>query len=94
MGTVWSEAVTPSRVCAVKDDECRGVIDTHEICSRGSGGAGVPENQLALCRFHHRRFHNLGWHEFAQRYPRVAGRIYNARNIAGRITESRTRRTG
>ena len=82
-----------AKVCALADSNCRGVIDTHEICSLGSGGAEDPENQVCLCRFHHRQFHNLGWYEFAQRYPRVAGRIYNARAIAGRTTESRVRRT-
>ncbi len=63
--------------------------DTHEICSRGSGGPTEAWNQLELCRIHHSEYHTIGWFAFGKKYPRMYGKIVSARRRMGRTTESR-----
>ena len=65
--------------------------DVHHIVSRGSGGGDVPYNLLHLCRKCHTEVHIIGWVAFGRKYPRVYGKIMNAREIAGRTTEGRAR---
>ena len=75
------------RVCAI----CCGPADSHHIVSRGAGGPDEEWNTINLCRMHHSECHQVGWWEFAKRYPRQGTRIVAARQRAGVHVESRVR---
>ena len=67
----------------------RRPADSHEICTRGSGGLAEEWNQLRLCRRHHTEWHTIGWVRFVTRYPEVGAKVVAARARLGRTTESR-----
>lgn len=54
----------------------------HEIKSRGTGGACVPENQFHLCKTCHTLWDNIGWLAFVRMYDHLETK---ARGILGRF---------
>ena len=39
--------------------------------SRGAGGTWDEWNIIRMCRLHHIESGQLGWHRFAEKYPKV-----------------------